>query len=105
MKNSNIADSKKHLEAHKTKQIICWIIWQETARKLIDGLERLDYCQIFSHKEEMFEDPLTLHAIKGYHDLTFETVLHSQKNVDCCQNNLLLTWVSHQNFILKNNLK
>ena len=42
IKNANIADClKKHLEAHKTKQINCWIIWRESARKFIDGLERL----------------------------------------------------------------
>ena len=34
---------KKHLETCKTKQIKCRIFWQETVRKLIDGLERLGY--------------------------------------------------------------
>ena len=34
---------KTHLEIHKTKQINCQIIWQETLRKLIDGLERLGF--------------------------------------------------------------
>ena len=43
MKNANIADSLKKLETHKTKHINCQIIWWETARKLIDGLERLGY--------------------------------------------------------------
>ena len=38
---------KKHLETHKTKQINCQIIWRETVRKLIYGLERLDYWIIF----------------------------------------------------------
>ena len=33
----------KHLETHKTKQINCQIIWQETVRKLIDRLERLGF--------------------------------------------------------------
>ena len=38
--NCNVADClKKHLETHK--QVKCWIICQETIRKLIDGLERL----------------------------------------------------------------
>ena len=32
---------KKHLETCKTKQIKCLIFWQETVRKLIDGLEIL----------------------------------------------------------------
>ena len=42
VKNANIDDClKKHLETHKTKQINCQIIWRETVRKLIDGLERL----------------------------------------------------------------
>ena len=35
------------METHKTKQINCQIIWRETVRKLIDGLERLDYWIIF----------------------------------------------------------
>ena len=34
---------KKHLETCKTKQIKCPIFWQETVRKLIDGLEILGY--------------------------------------------------------------
>ena len=34
---------KKPLETCKTKQIKCPIFWQETVRKLIDGLERLGY--------------------------------------------------------------
>ena len=34
---------KKHLETCKTKQTKCRIFWQETVRKLIDGLERLGY--------------------------------------------------------------
>ena len=32
---------RKHLETCKTKQIKCPIFWQETVRKLIDGLEIL----------------------------------------------------------------
>jgi hypothetical protein len=41
IKNANIADLKKHLETHKTKQINCRNIQQETIRKLVDRLERL----------------------------------------------------------------
>ena len=41
IKNANIAD-KKDPETHKTKQIKCWIIHQETIRKLVDEVERLE---------------------------------------------------------------
>ena len=45
-----VADLKKkiHLVTHKTKQINCGIIWQETVRKLISGIERLGYCSHIS---------------------------------------------------------
>ena len=45
---------KKHLETHKTKQINCRIIWQETVRKLIDGLERLGYCVLKKSRKADF---------------------------------------------------
>ena len=32
------------METFKPKQIKCQIFWQETVRKLIDGLKRLGYC-------------------------------------------------------------
>ena len=34
---------KKHLETHEAKQIYCQIIWRETVRKLIHGIEWLGY--------------------------------------------------------------
>ena len=47
LKKANIADHLKKGETDKTKKINCQIIWQETLKKLIDGLERLSF---FSHE-------------------------------------------------------